>query len=806
MSVSSRTQSAGFARYLKKLVEMARSVGDFSGTTSVLTAAVEFIVQVRPATAVGVWLVAGNSPCVLESQAGEGTFPEVLTAEIKAPVCLGSSQPWPAGLSALNRCADNQLDAYPLTARGVTGALAIVTPGADWSPQLRLADELLASMLSGFLSLSHHNELALQEAESERWLLYQALMGAPALVFVTRGSKHRFEFINDEFLNAATAYLSSSTGYDRPSVIGLRPMDLFDLEQQDSPFAILDEVFATGRAFSAKEAPLTDRRGAKHYYNYVLQPVLSGDGTVDGILCHAIEVTEEVSARNTAFDVRSRYESIVEDMRGVVWEATANMDRFLFVSSRAEAITGYPPASFRQSGFWRSIIYPDDLSTLDRELTKALSAADSVSLDYRLVAADGRVLRIHDVVQVHRDPKGNATVLRGLMLDHTDQFEAMMEREQMQLKLLEVQKLESLGVLAGGIAHDFNNLLTGILGNASLIQMDLDELHPLRSRIDSVVSAANRAADLTRQLLAYSGKGRFVVSALHLPDQIREIVELLRASVPKNVTLSLDLDDDVPSIAADSAQLQQVVMNLVINGAEATGTRVGRVHVRTGESTVGDVQPPGLVGQRTLNPGRYVFLEVEDNGCGMDQQTRSRIFDPFFTTKPKGRGLGMAAVLGIVWGHGGGIAIDSVLGEGTTFRVFFLATEEELQRDISIPIATVTAGGLVLLIDDEEEVRDAAAAMLAHLGYGVITAVDGKQGVDLFSEFVDELHAVILDMTMPGMSGMEVYEQLQRIGPEVPVIFSSGYDRVEGLRQLDGSTPFLRKPYTLRELVRLLPG
>ena len=806
MSVSSPTQTAGFGQYLARLIQMARSLADFDSKEALLVAAVEFVARERPASAVGLWFAAAGSPCVLESHAGQGVFPDALTSDLKSPISLGSALPWPAGLNSLNRRADNQLDAYPLTGPGVNGVLAMVTEGAHWSPHLRLVDELLASMLVGFLSLSHHNDAVLEQAESERWLLYQALMRAPALVFVTRGSKHRFEFINDEFLNAATAYLSSPSGYDRPSVIGLRPTDLFDVDNVDSPFAILDEVYTTGRPFTGKETLLTDRRGVQRYYNHVLQPVLAGDGTVDGILCHAIEVTDEVTARNSAFDVRSRYESIVEDMQGVVWEATANMERFLFVSSRAESITGYPPKSFRQSGFWRSIIYPDDLASLDNSVAQALGAADSVALDYRMVAADGRVLRIHDVVHVYRDVKGQATLLRGLMLDQTEQFEAMMEREQMQLKLLEVQKLESLGVLAGGIAHDFNNLLTGILGNASLIQMDLEEEHPLRSRIDSVVSAANRAADLTRQLLAYSGKGRFVVSAVHLSDQIREIVELLRASVAKKVELSLELDDEVPSIAADSAQLQQVVMNLVINGAEATGSQVGRVLVRTGVITVDEAQPPGLVGQRDLESGRYVFLEVEDNGCGMDQQTRSRIFDPFFTTKPEGRGLGMAAVLGIVWGHSGGIAIDSIVGEGTTFRVYFPATEEELQRDISIPIATVTAGGLVLLIDDEEEVRDAAAAMLAHLGYGVITAVDGKQGIDLFAEFASELHAVILDMTMPGMSGVEVHRELKKLGPDVPVILSSGYDRVEGLQDLGGPALFLRKPYTLKELVRLLPG
>ncbi len=407
-----------------------------------------------------------------------------------------------------------------------------------------------------------------------------------------------------------------------------------------------------------------------------------------------------------------------------------------------------------------------------------------------------------------------ASTVQSILQSRSRQYEIrdyLEERIRNEAKLRETQKLESVGLLAGGIAHDFNNILTGVLGNASLALDDVAPGSHLASRLEDVVKATERAAQLTKQLLAYAGKGRFVVEPLDLSVQVREISGLLQTSIPRTVQLRLELADGLPCIEADAAQIQQVVMNLVINAAEAIPEgKTGTVLIATRVQDVDDAYIQTTVPGIDIKPGRYVTLEVHDSGIGIAPDIVSRIFEPFFTTKFTGRGLGLAAVHGIVQGHGGAIKVYSAPGQGTTFKLLFPAspTEDQSKFDEMLPETAALKGtGTVLVIDDEEIVRRTAQATLERFGYQVVTAENGRQGVDALRRMADRVDLVLLDMTMPVMSGEETFQQLRSIRPDIKIILSSGYNEVEATRQFTGKglAGFVQKPYTsvrLAETVR----
>jgi signal transduction histidine kinase len=374
--------------------------------------------------------------------------------------------------------------------------------------------------------------------------------------------------------------------------------------------------------------------------------------------------------------------------------------------------------------------------------------------------------------------------------------EVRRERKNLEEQLRQAQKLESLGLLAGGVAHDFNNLLTGILGNASLVLELLSPPEPERSMLQDVVRASERAAELTRQLLAYAGKGKFVVQPVHMSEMVREIGQLVRSSIPRQVELKMELQADLPLVEADPSQMQQLIMNLVINAAEAIGDKTGTVEVTTG------------VCEATRDTGLAVYLRVRDSGCGMDERTQAQIFDPFFTTKFMGRGLGLAAAQGIVRGHGGGIQVTSQLGVGSTFEVWLPAMErgaELWQAPLQNANPTALSGaGVILVVDDEEFVRRAAKATLERYGYEVITAENGKQAIELFRKEGERVRLVLLDLTMPVLSGEDTYDYIRTIDPRVPVIVSSGYDEMEAERRFGDKKvfDFLKKPYEAQHLAQ----
>jgi len=366
-------------------------------------------------------------------------------------------------------------------------------------------------------------------------------------------------------------------------------------------------------------------------------------------------------------------------------------------------------------------------------------------------------------------------------------------------RLREAQKLESLGLLAGGVAHDFNNLLVGVIGNASMAQEMLPPDHPAMELLAGVLKAGEQAAHLTRQMLAYSGKGRFLVEALDLSALVSEMSGLVRPSIAKKISLDLDLEQGLPPVEADRGQIQQVFMNLALNAAEAIGSQEGRIAVGTGVQDVDDRYLRLHAEAAELRPGKYVYLQVRDTGCGMDDATRARIFDPFFSTKFTGRGLGLAAVAGILRGHKGAITVSSAPGKGSCFTVLFAAAEGAAGvRPAAARNAALQGSGAVLVVDDEKSVRELVKKVLERHGYTVLLAESGVAAIDLLKRHPGDIALVVLDLSMPRMGGDEALPELRKIRPGIKVLVSSGYSESETMTLFQGQrvSGFIQKPYT----------
>ncbi|MBP7866589.1 MAG: PAS domain S-box protein [Acidobacteria bacterium] len=390
--------------------------------------------------------------------------------------------------------------------------------------------------------------------------------------------------------------------------------------------------------------------------------------------------------------------------------------------------------------------------------------------------------------------------------DTSERKKAEDEQRKLEDQVRHAQKMESLGVLAGGIAHDFNNLLTGILGNAELALLELGGEEPARDYLVQIEKITRHASELTRQMLAYSGKGHFVVHSLNLTTLVQDMANLLAVSIPKKCNLHYGFAGDIPPIEADAAQLRQVVMNLILNAADAIGDQVGVIVVSTGRMFCDRSWLEACQFYAAAEPGEYAFLEVSDTGCGMDEETLQRIFDPFFTTKFTGRGLGLAAVLGIMRGHKGAIRIRTVHGEGTRFTVLFPAgrpARPEGAAEAEPAALRAPRSGRVLLVDDEDSIREFAARMLAAQGFEVVCASNGLEALKTFREGPDRFSLVLLDLTMPLMGGEETLREIRQTRTDVPVILFSGYSVQEASERLSqlGADGFLQKPFILRELL-----
>ncbi len=519
---------------------------------------------------------------------------------------------------------------------------------------------------------------------------------------------------------------------------------------------------------------------------------------------------EELTAAHASVaEERRRYQHLFQyapdaylltDLNGIIREANHSAANLLGVQPRF--LIGKTLVSF---------VAPEDRPRLRGEIGRWQSEPAAKSIELRLHPRGGQTFDASLTLSVARGgPRDKAFGFRWLVRDvsahrqlthelRVREETARREAEASEAHAYHVQKLESIGVLAGGIAHDFNNLLHVVLGNADLARLHVPGDSQAREHLDEVVRATQRAAELTQQLLAYSGRGAVESRQLNLSREMREMATLLRTAISKQATLKWDLAPELPPVTADPTQLRQIVMNLITNASDALGEASGTITLRTGvvENPETAAEPPS------------VFLEVSDTGCGMDSGTLQRIFDPFFSTKFTGRGLGLAAVMGIVESHQGHVRIRTAPGEGTCFRVVLPAVTGE--ADV-VPRRLSGAGwrgqGTVLVVEDEEGVREVVVRMLERLGFDVLTAVDGPDGLRVLDEHDGGVTAVLLDLSMPRMGGPETVRLLRQRSPELPVVLMSGYTEQDVASKIldgfGGAVGFLQKPFLSEDLSGVL--
>jgi PAS domain S-box-containing protein len=651
------------------------------------------------------------------------------------------------------------------------------------------------------------------------------------------------------------------------------------------------------------------------------------EGTVE-------DITERKRAELALRESEKKYAGLVDNIDGIVWEADAKSFQFTFVSRQAERILGYPILRWlREPSFWRDHIHADDRDDAVAYCVERTNRGVAYDFEYRMIAADGRVVWLHDFVSVE-ESGGSPLTIRGVMVDITarkhaeesqratealksamleaaadgvicfdpagrilefnraavtmfgiprsaaigallselqpleslhsrtrevvarhieigsmdglncpmekpgqrsdgssfpieitiapilggnqarfvayirnltEQKKSEEERRRLESRMLHAQKLESLGVLAGGIAHDFNNLLTSMLGYASLATMQLPKESAALPMLREIENAARRAAELTQQMLAYSGRGKFTIQSLQLDSIVQEMAKLLGTVVSKKAVIQLDLQP--ATIEGDATQIRQVVMNLITNASDALEGKNGVIAIRTGIRPADSKLLRSRFFPDDLPAGNYAFVEVEDNGCGMSDETLARIFDPFFTTKFTGRGLGLAAVLGIVRGHRGTIKVESKPGLGTRFEMLIPCTaagktaeSQTFHRDNN------RNSGVILVVEDDADVRRFTCRALQDAGFEVIEAADGLEGLDCYMRNRDSIFCALIDQTMPRMDGIELLRQLRVKSLDLPIVMMSGYGDTDLATQILSSarTTFVRKPFGPNDLVRTI--
>jgi PAS domain S-box-containing protein len=522
-----------------------------------------------------------------------------------------------------------------------------------------------------------------------------------------------------------------------------------------------------------------------------------------GARCVLQDITEARALQEALQESEGRFRTMADTASCAIFTYAQT---FTYVSGYTCELLGRSAEELLRTSFWE-VVHPEDREKVRaRGLARQRGEAVEPRYQFRILRPDGTMRWVDFTASAFQF--GGRTVGMGTAFDITDHVAAVEARIALERRLLESQRLESLGLMAGGVAHDFNNLLTIILGNASLA---LEEAEPgtlVHTSLGSIADTAHRAADLTRQMLAYSGRGKVRREPLDLNATLKSLTGLFESTVPKRITVDYQLAPDLPALDADPTQLQQIVLNLLTNAVEAIGEAPGTVRVRTGAQRLSPDDIAHTFRNQALEPGPHLFLEVSDTGVGMDEETQRRIFDPFFTTKPTGRGLGLAAMQGIVRGHKGGIWLSSRPGKGSTFRILLPALETQVPAAHPHPAAAPgwTGHGLLLVVDDEAPIRAMAATVLHRAGFEVLTAAHGEEGVEALRFHSRDLRAVLLDISMPVMTGGEAFPALRRIRPDIPVIFTSGFEGEEHLQDLltQPRTSFLQKPYAAADLLALI--
>jgi len=641
-------------------------------------------------------------------------------------------------------------------------------------------------------ALMRERDESVAQLQSSQEQLHALLENSPSAIFM-KDVQGRYVTVNRRY--------AEMHGRSRENFFGKSDLDLFPPEVASRLRLSDARVLSSGKAIELEDTmalPQGTHTSIIHKF-----PLMDQEGNIHGLCGIATDISEHKRAEAEIRESRRQLESMLGQLPGMAFRYV-NDGQFtpVYVSRGAVGLTGYSARDFIEGLVkLESVIHPDDREHARIAIASAVRKRRSFEVEYRLIDRSGREKWVLERGQGVYDEEGKLLFVEGLAIDITQRKDAESEKLLVERRLLEGQKLESIGVLAGGIAHDFNNLLTGIMGNANLAALDISPNSRVQQNLKQIEIASQRAAELCQQMLAYAGKGRFVVQRVEIGSLVENTVPLLRASISKKAELHFDLETGLPSIVADPTQMRQIVMNLVLNASEALGEQDGEIFITTRL-----VRPTtDYFGGAALTPPElnqdFVLFQVRDTGCGMSAETLAKIFDPFFTTKFAGRGLGLAAVQGIIRSHKGGLKVTSSPGAGATFTLLFPVTGGTTEAG---PVRRTTSTpwrqeGLALIIDDEDHVRGVTEGMLHSCGMRTESARDGYEGVDLFRAKPHEFDVVVLDMTMPRLTGEETLQFLREVRPDVRVLFMSGYNRREVVDTLAGTgvLSFIQKPFTL---------
>ncbi len=648
-------------------------------------------------------------------------------------------------------------------------------------PELDAAGEV-SQVVATFVDITERKKMdeALRLSEAN----YRAVVeGTTDAIFaLDRGADGQFRgsFVNKRF--------TEMTSMTPEWIMGKTAAEMMPAQYAPQAVARYEEAVRAGKPIEYEES--FEHKGRHYDLITSLTPLLNDAGECYRIVGTSRDVTERMAARAAASIAEARLNAVVESAPIVLW-AVNQKGELTLLKGRGIPRLQKPRTRIGQNmmGNW-----PDNPIITDN-IRRGL-AGEAFS---EIVHVGDVVLDTH--VTPQRNADGEVTGVIGVSVDVT-------ERRRAEEALSQAQKLESLGMLAGGIAHDFNNLLVGILGNAGLVQAELTPGSNASEIVHEIELAGQRAADLARQMLAYSGRGRFVIERVDVNQLVQEMGNLLRVSINKSAVLAYDFAAGLPSVEADATQLRQVVMNLVVNASDAIGDSGGVITLSTRAVHANRQLLSETFLSAELDEGDYVQIEVIDSGPGMDAETRARIFDPFFTTKFTGRGLGLAAVLGIVRGHKGAIRVESEPGLGTKFTLLLPAKSSPVVvRPPLPPVSNWVSKGTILIVDDEETVRQVTSRAVRLFGFEALMATDGEEGVELFRQHKDEIVCTVLDLTMPRMGGAEAFKRMHEIDPDARIIVTSGYSENETMERFGakGQAIFMQKPFevgTLREAIR----
>jgi PAS domain S-box-containing protein len=514
------------------------------------------------------------------------------------------------------------------------------------------------------------------------------------------------------------------------------------------------------------------------------------------------EMKERQRAQDALRESEERFREMAEMMPQAVFE-TDITGKLTFANRKAFDNFGYSQQDFDRGVNSLDMLVPEDHQQAGENITKIMGGEEIGLNEYTALRKDGSNFpaMVHSATIVR---EGKTLGIRGFIIDITDRKKAEEERRRLETQFHQAQKLETIGTLAGGIAHDFNNLMTTILGNTSLILYDIDDTHPHYEPLNNIERQIKRGAELTTQLLGYARKGKYYVKPVNL-NQIVEENAAAFGRTRKEITIQCELADDLLAVEADQGQIQQVLLNLFVNAADAMPTG-GNLILKTSNATHNDIKSQ----EYHPEPGDYLCLTVSDTGIGMDEKVRRRIFDPFFSTKEtgKGTGLGLASVYGIIKNHGGYIEVQSQKGHGSKFSIFLPASAGKVLK-ITEPAPEIMKGsGTILIVDDEEMVLDVGVRVLKKLGYTVLESNNGRHTVELYAKVQDKIDLVILDIVMPDMSGGDVYDRLKEINPDVKVLLASGYSIDDQAREImeRGCDDFIQKPFNLKSMSEKISG